>query len=610
MAKRKISIMQLPKDKEFMGCFMAPEGYKLVYTDICYMPETDILTTRGWVPILEVTKSHKVLQVDANTLQGTWVHPNRVINKKYKGTAHKFGNRRGTLRVTEDHTMLWIGQQQHPTRPDKAQYRKISKAQEGIPTTGCHFAVAAHLPTKSAYTDWQIWMACMIQADGSISKTGTTRDGFRIEVSIPRKVTKVRELLNRPADRIAPPAEHQNFDRHSWYFKHNTPLITKDKLFDLSNLGANQVEVFVEALAFWDGSWAPSNKRIYYSTMQLHNAEEVQKYLVTSGYEANISQTSKGLYVVSIRKHNGIRMRPDHDYNTEYYQGHVGCVTVPSGFVLVRSGKQTFVCGNCALEPHVLAHFSQDPGMLKLYGPDAKPNDVYLFVGAQTEKWGPAIREHYDPFNPTPAGITAAKRHCHKERKAVKPVYLGWSYGLGPHTMEAQTGLPLDECKTILHNIDSMFPGTVLFAEALREMWRSNGGWAKVEWLEVDGRRKPKVIDGRPGYILNGRNRPLAVAPEKVKDLVNRFVQSTGHDVMLQLLVYIERMRRDELPEMRPYHVDLHDATIWAVPEEEVAHAQDIYTRAYKQLNETLDWTVKISGDIEVGDTLADFLED
>jgi DNA polymerase I-like protein with 3'-5' exonuclease and polymerase domains len=282
----------------------------------------------------------------------------------------------------------------------------------------------------------------------------------------------------------------------------------------------------------------------------------------------------------------------------------MGCFVAPPGHKLVYTDI-------AALEPHVLAHFSQDAGMMGLYGPDAKASDVYLHVGAHTDKWGPAIRKYFDPADPTPESIAAAKKHCYAERKAVKPVYLGWSYGLGARTMNTNTQIPIEECKVILENINKAFPGTVQFAEALREVWCQNGGWAKVEWQELeDGRVKPVTVDGRPGWILNGRNRPLAVAPEKRKDLVNRFVQSTGHDVMLQLLVFINKLRLAELPEMRPYHVDLHDATIWAVPEEKVGQAKQIYETAYQQLNDVLGWTVQIKGDIEVGQSLADFLEE
>jgi len=263
-----------------------------------------------------------------------------------------------------------------------------------------------------------------------------------------------------------------------------------------------------------------------------------------------------------------------------------------------------------SLEPHVIAHFSQDPGLMSLYGPTAQLNDVYLFVGAQISKWSGAIREHYDPFSPTPAGITAAKKYCKVERTAIKPVYLGWIYGLGAPTMHQTTGIPIEECKSILAEIDLTFSGVGRFNELLAKEWAANGGWSKVEWIKGEGGRNiPHFIDGRPGWIYNGRGRPLGVAPDKVKDLGNRFVQSTGHDVLLQLLVIINRERKSQGVRMRPFSVDNHDSTTWECHEDDVEKGKLIFEKAYDELNNMLQWTVQIRGDVEVGLTLADFAE-
>ncbi len=279
--------------------------------------------------------------------------------------------------------------------------------------------------------------------------------------------------------------------------------------------------------------------------------------------------------------------------------------------LIADSGHVLVYTDISALEPHVLAHFSRDPGLMGLYGPGARPTDVYLHVGSQTDKWGPVISKWFDYRNPTLDSIKAAKRHCRAERDEIKPVYLGWSYGLGATTMSAGTGLSIPICKAILKNIDEAFPGTVEFSSGLRSQWRDNGGWAKVEWVQQeDGRSLPNTIDGRPGWILNGRNRPLGVAPEKAKDLLNRFVQSTGHDVELELLCIINKLRKERKVPMRPFHVDLHDSTVWQVSADHEDAAIAVFTDAYDLLNKALGWTVKISGAIKTGETLADFLEE
>lgn len=280
------------------------------------------------------------------------------------------------------------------------------------------------------------------------------------------------------------------------------------------------------------------------------------------------------------------------------------CFKAAPGHVLVYSDINS-------LEPHVMAHFTQDPGLMSLYGPGAEPNDVYLFVGAQIDKWKDSILEHYNPFHPTTESIAAAKKHCKSERQEIKAPYLGWLYGLGAGTMSTGTGIPYEECKRILEDINNTFYRVPKFNKRLRKQWESNGGYAVTQWVydkELD-KQIPIVTDGSPGWILNGRGRPLAVAPDKVKDLGNRFVQSTGHDVLMQMLVYINELRQERQVPMRPYNVDIHDATIWQVPENYAQQAADIIRESYVRLNDALRWTVSIEGDVAIGNNLGEFLE-
>lgn len=92
---------------------------------------------------------------------------------------------------------------------------------------------------------------------------------------------------------------------------------------------------------------------------------------------------------------------------------------------LVADPGTTWVdCDFAALEPHVLAELSRDPGLLALYGPDANPNhDRYLYSGAgYRSALGDKIRKYYDRENPTKEGVAAAKRECKMERELTKRI--------------------------------------------------------------------------------------------------------------------------------------------------------------------------------------------
>ena len=169
-----------------------------------------------------------------------------------------------------------------------------------------------------------------------------------------------------------------------------------------------------------------------------------------------------------------------------------------------------------ALEPVVLAELSGDEAMMNLYGPGAKPNDIYLFVGASI----PALRDEvcaygYDPLNPTAEAIAVTKKKAKRIRGICKVVHLSAGYGAGPGTIYAtliQAGvvITLDEVKAIHKAYWALFGGVIEYQKKLKAEWAENGGW-----------------------FINGRGMPVAVADNLEKDILNRCIQNTGHMNML-----------------------------------------------------------------------------
>lgn len=89
-----------------------------------------------------------------------------------------------------------------------------------------------------------------------------------------------------------------------------------------------------------------------------------------------------------------------------------------------RPGHKLVQQDTSAVEPRVITNFSKDETMWSLYGPNAKANDIYLFNGAHIELFQQEIRQYFDPNNPTPEGIKAAKKHCKPTRQLMKLVTL------------------------------------------------------------------------------------------------------------------------------------------------------------------------------------------
>lgn len=239
-----------------------------------------------------------------------------------------------------------------------------------------------------------------------------------------------------------------------------------------------------------------------------------------------------------------------------------------------------------ALEPVILAEFSQDKTLLTLYGPDAKQNDVYLFVAAKIDALGKEIRKHYDPENPTPEAIKAAKKHCKRDRAVAKIVQLASTYGAGAakiHETLALAGIDitLREVRGILREYWELFAGVKRFEQQLLDIWTANGGW-----------------------IPSAFGTPICVADSRIKDVTNAFCQYSGHAFLQLWIWHVDRLRQERGVEMRPWIVDLHDEQIWEAPEDQAEAAAQVLRDALDAANDELDMSIRIKGPPAIADTL------
>lgn len=254
-----------------------------------------------------------------------------------------------------------------------------------------------------------------------------------------------------------------------------------------------------------------------------------------------------------------------------------------------RPGTVWVDCDVNALEQVVLAELSNDPSLLQLYGPGAKPNDVYLFVGSQLPGGlGDRIRAAgYDPTRPSPEGIAAAKKSCKTERSIAKTVVLASSYGAGPakiHKTLRLAGIDIteDQVRDIHRTYWDIFQGVKVYSRKLEREWTARGGW-----------------------VMNGVGRPIGVDEMFKKDIVNRVVQSTGHDLLLKYIRHL-RSNLSSIP-WAPIIMDWHDQTIVEVPEayaEEVKYLME--TVSFSDLNQELGGTIPLKGTAAIVRNLAE----
>jgi DNA polymerase I-like protein with 3'-5' exonuclease and polymerase domains len=251
---------------------------------------------------------------------------------------------------------------------------------------------------------------------------------------------------------------------------------------------------------------------------------------------------------------------------------------------IARPGYAWVACDHTSLEQVVLAELSQDASLWKLFGPNAKPNDVYLFSGAALPGLGDKIRATgYDPENPTAEAVSKAKKECKHERQVSKAVVLGSSYGMGAGKLQrtlAVQGIEISfiEAKSIQAAYWKLYAGVKKYEAYLMQQWKDNDGW-----------------------VLNGIGRPVCIAEGYEKDIVNRVVQSTGHDLHIMYIIIVNRLLREAGIPYTGIILDLHDAL---TVELEVQHAEIakeiIVRRAYQELARQCGGKIPLKGEAKI----------
>lgn len=241
-----------------------------------------------------------------------------------------------------------------------------------------------------------------------------------------------------------------------------------------------------------------------------------------------------------------------------------------------------------AIEPIVLTELSRDRAMLSVYGPDAGPNDIYLLTGSGLPGLKNKILEAgYNPSLPTKEGIANAKKKAKLERGVAKIVTLGSNYGMGPKKLRDDLslhGFPVsfEEAKEIHKSYWSLYKGIKEFESYLLGQLETTGGW-----------------------ILNGLGRPISVASGYEKDIVNRVVQSTAHDILMLYIYLLTDNLAKEGVDYAPIIIDFHDQIILEAKVSDANAVINIVNQTVDELNAQLGGLIKMKGTPQIVTNLA-----
>lgn len=269
-----------------------------------------------------------------------------------------------------------------------------------------------------------------------------------------------------------------------------------------------------------------------------------------------------------------------------------------------RKGRAIVQSDFSALENVVLAEITRDKNMLKLYGPNSLKTDAYVWNGAQLPVIGKVFRDAgFDPENPDPEVVSHIKKHHKIERGIAKKVVLGKNYGMGANKLRSDLAIEgiqmsKEEAQSIIEGLNHLYEDAyVNYPRLLEEQWIGNRG-----------------------YVVNSLGIPCSVEHGKLKDLVNRCTQSTGHQITVKSLCLLEEVLKENGMTMMwwpgaetrdrfvaPWILDFHDEHMVECSEAVVGVVKSSYVERLRRLNEWLGSFIPLEADPEIGHDLATF---
>lgn len=250
-----------------------------------------------------------------------------------------------------------------------------------------------------------------------------------------------------------------------------------------------------------------------------------------------------------------------------------------------------------SVEPAVTAHYSQDNGLLKVFREGL--GDVYLDLALTLFPGDTGLQSGYNPNIPITSTI---KEKFKKQRKIAKVIQLAVQYTGTKYTVSKN--LQYEGFNTSLAEAD-------VLVQAYWKHFRKVAVMNEALFLKFE----------RQGYLRNAAGRVIRVPTHvnikkkdgtiwekpigRYKDLPNRFIQSSAHDLLSLWVLLIRKGAHQKGLRAKPVLLDCHDSTSWQAPKEEVAALEDCFREALTELNATVRLSVPIKAEIKRFTTLA-----
>ncbi|MFC1969280.1 DNA polymerase I [Chloroflexota bacterium] len=228
----------------------------------------------------------------------------------------------------------------------------------------------------------------------------------------------------------------------------------------------------------------------------------------------------------------------------------------------IASPGSRLVAGDYSqIDLRVLAHLSQDEGLLKAFRQD---EDIHAATAAQL------------------FGVAASEVNSDMRRLA-KTVNFGVIYGMSDYGLEQATELSREEASQFIAAYFEKYPGVREYLDNTKEQARNSG------YVET--------LLGRRRFIpeIDSRNRQVREAAERMA--INMPVQGTSADIIKVAMIEMDREMQQRRLKSRML-LQVHDDLLFEVPEDEIEEMNQLVPRI---MSTALELDVPLKVDMELG---------
>ncbi|ADV28631.1 DNA polymerase I [Pseudoxanthomonas suwonensis 11-1] len=224
-------------------------------------------------------------------------------------------------------------------------------------------------------------------------------------------------------------------------------------------------------------------------------------------------------------------------------------------------GRKLVACDYSQIELRIMAHLSQDPGLLGAFASGA---DIHRATAA--EVFGRPLEE-----------VTV------NERRAAKAINFGLMYGMGAFGLARQLGIDRGQAQDYIALYFSRYPGVRDYMERTREQARERG------YVET--------VFGRRLHLeyINARNAAQRAGAERAA--INAPMQGTAADIIKRAMIAVDAWIADHAQRARML-LQVHDELVFEADEEFVP---ELVSRVPELMSAAGDLSVPLVVDTGIG---------